>query len=77
MPPVRFCNHTTWGHDPIELSYPCETRAATLFIVTQRTSLAGESTVRAGDAPSRFATPPALSPPAPDAAVTGFPIPPT
>jgi len=31
MPPVRFCNHTTWGHDPIELSYPCETRAATLF----------------------------------------------
>jgi hypothetical protein len=31
MPPVRFCNHTTWGHDPIELSYPCETRAATHF----------------------------------------------
>jgi hypothetical protein len=37
----------------------------------------GRDAVRAGDAPSRFATPPAFSPPAPDAGVTGFPILPT
>jgi hypothetical protein len=75
MPPVRFCNHTTWGHDPIELSYPRETRAATLFF-SHGGPLSGDA-VRAGDAPSRSAAPPMFSPPAPDADVTGFPIPPT
>lgn len=56
MPPVRFCNHTTYGHDPAELTYPRETRAATLFSSQGgpplRRSTRRESAVRAGDAPS-------------------------
>lgn len=77
MPPVRFCNHTTYGHDPIELSYPCETRAATHFSSHGGPPFRESSPVRAGDAPSKLATPPTFSPPAPHLGMTGFPIPPT
>lgn len=70
-------NHTTYGHDPIELPYPRETRAATLFSSHSGPPLRESGVVRAGDAPSSSAAPPTFSPPAPDAGVTGFPIPPT
>lgn len=45
-------NHTTYGHDPIELSYPCETRAATHFSSHGGPPFRESSPVRAGDAPS-------------------------